>query len=517
MQTYTQIVKQPALSYFWAQMVRFAVRFLIVIAIACFAAGCANIIPPEGGKKDETPPKITSVSPPDSALNTRVTKIDLHFNEYVTLDNPSKEIQVSPVLPFPVEALSYGKRVVVKIPDSLLKPNTTYRVSFGQSIKDLHESNPLQPYTYVFSTGSYFDSLKLGGIVYDAATGLPDGEALVVLHEASKPDSAVVRDKPVYVTRTATGGIFQFDGLPDREYQVFAMHDANNNMTYDGKGEKIAFIDSVVRPSDSVDAPVVLKVFEELIVDTLLPKETARKPSLRQGKRSVADEKTPLVYTIAIDTGTINKRTFDITKPVVLAFNRKVDTINRQRVFLSYDSSGIAVESEFKLDQDTSTKDTLLFSAPWKEDAVYTLRLLKGFAKDSAGAEVMPAKFIFRTKNDDDYAKLEVHLPGKYKGTDHMLMLVIENDTVYNKPITDTVVNLTKLRPGEYKMRVIKDKNRNGKWDTGNLFDRIQPEEVVPYLQPLQLKAGWSNIVDFEPKQDRPGASPGKRDKPMRK
>jgi hypothetical protein len=182
---------------------------------------------------------------------------------------------------------------------------------------------------------------------------------------------------------------------------------------------------------------------------------------------------------------------------------------------------GIAVESAFELVRDTLRKDTLVFTAPWKEDAVYTLRLLKGFAKDTAGADVMPARFTFRTKSDDDYAKLEVHLPGKYRSPENILMIGVDADTVHNKPVTDTIVMLSKLRPGDYKMRIIKDKNRNGKWDTGDLFEKRQPEEVIPYLDPLQLKAGWSNIVDFEPKKE-PGkkpsmTSPGKRDRPQTK
>jgi len=32
-------------------------------------------------------------------------------------------------------------------------------------------------------------------------------------------------------------------------------------------------------------------------------------------------------------------------------------------------------------------------------------------------------------------------------------------------------------------------------WDTGDLLGRIQPEEIIPYQEPLNMKAGWENII----------------------
>jgi hypothetical protein len=149
---------------------------------------------------------------------------------------------------------------------------------------------------------------------------------------------------------------------------------------------------------------------------------------------------------------------------------------------------------------------------------------LKGFAKDSAMTDAMPSRYTFKTKSDDDYAKLHIHLPSKYNSTKYVLMVNNETDTVYQKPVRDTVVHLSRLQPGSYKMRIIVDANGNGFWDTGDLLQKIQPEEIIPYKEALQLRAGWDNTIDFEPPQpaQRQGArnantgksSPPKRDKP---
>jgi len=59
-------------------------------------------------------------------------------------------------------------------------------------------------------------------------------------------------------------------------------------------------------------------------------------------------------------------------------------------------------------------------------------------------------------------------------------------------------VKIKKLVPASYTVKVIVDENKNGKWDKGDLFKKLQPEKVIPYKQSIPLKAGWDNTVDIE-------------------
>ena len=47
------------------------------------------------------------------------------------------------------------------------------------------------------------------------------------------------------------------------------------------------------------------------------------------------------------------------------------------------------------------------------------------------------------------------------------------------------------LAPGEYLFRYIRDLNGNKKWDTGNYLKKIQPEEVLYSVEPVELRANW--------------------------
>src|SRR5438067_2542539 len=95
-------------------------RFLLLALLMCIGAGCANITSPTGGKKDITPPKLVSVAPADSLLNTRVNRIEMHFDEYITVSDVAKEVQISPILFIQPAVISNNKKVVVKLVDSLL-------------------------------------------------------------------------------------------------------------------------------------------------------------------------------------------------------------------------------------------------------------------------------------------------------------------------------------------------------------------------------------------------------------
>jgi hypothetical protein len=50
---------------------------------------------------------------------------------------------------------------------------------------------------------------------------------------------------------------------------------------------------------------------------------------------------------------------------------------------------------------------------------------------------------------------------------------------------------------GRFKVRVIYDDNRNGKWDGGNLKEKIQPENIWIYNKVFDLRANWELNEDL--------------------
>ena len=61
----------------------------------------------------------------------------------------------------------------------------------------------------------------------------------------------------------------------------------------------------------------------------------------------------------------------------------------------------------------------------------------------------------------------------------------------------DDRYELKYLLPNDYQIRFVKDRNGNGKWDTGNYLEKRQPEEVIYLADYLSLRANWDLIETF--------------------
>lgn len=485
----------------------------LFIALCLFSA-CANIIPPTGGKNDTTPPVLLTIKPKDSLLNTRVTRIDMKFDEFVTVNDAAKELTISPILSQnPIMTVS-GKTVSLKIHDSLLLDNTTYTINFGSSIRDLHEGNPYKGKTFMFSTGPWFDSLQIKGKIIDAASGLPDssGSVKLLLYDSKLPFDVVTKQKPSYVTTSDSKAEFLVTGLPNRQFRIFALKETGDNLKFDSDDELVGFADTTFNPEKDT-LPITFAIFKEvpdtsdkkldsMDISESIPKRKPRLSASKDNGKSTAvnlDAKT-FNYVALIDTSSVIKRTQDITKPIEIIFSRKLDTFDIQKIVLTRDSNEIEIESKISVEIDTGRKK-ILISTVWAENQLFTLRLLKGFATDTGKETVMPSKHIFRSKSDDDYGKMEINLPAKYLNKNYLLQVKQDADIIYLEPIVLSKVSLKKLAPGAYTMLLIKDDNGDGEWTTGQLKTKLHPEEVIPFRETISMKAGWEHLVDFEPKQ----------------
>ena len=220
------------------------------VLVAMLVQGCANMVTPTGGPKDNTPPKVTVANPENHCTNFSGRKIELTFDEYVTLENASQNILVSPPLATKPDIKLKDKTVVIKFKEGL-DPNTTYTINFGKAIKDFHEGNEFKEYTYTFSTGETLDTLRIAGSLLNASDKKPVEDAFVGLYLADRDslETLPTTTPPNFITKTDKDGRFQICGLPDSDFLVFALKDVNSNLIFDLPNEEVAFIDTLVSAS----------------------------------------------------------------------------------------------------------------------------------------------------------------------------------------------------------------------------------------------------------------------------
>ena len=221
---------------------------------------CAQITPLSGGKKDVNPPKVISCSPNNASLNFNAKTIEIQFDEYITLKDVANQFIITPQIKETPEFQTQGKKLKITLNENLL-PNTTYKLAFGNAICDLNESNVLQNFEYIFSTGSIIDSLELHGKIINSLDKKPESQILVGLYSKDANDSVVYKEKPLYICKTNQDGNFNFNYLPNNYFRILAIKDQNKNLMYDGSDEQLAFTRELVHPGDSSN--IILNLFKE--------------------------------------------------------------------------------------------------------------------------------------------------------------------------------------------------------------------------------------------------------------
>lgn len=442
--------------------------------------GCATIVPPEGGPRDTIPPRLLKATPRDSTTNFTGKAIELHFNEYVDLQDVQRNILFTPT--FQVNPVIEAKlrTITIKIRDTL-EPNTTYTFNFGDAIKDINEGNVLRNFSYVFSTGPRLDSLTLSGKVTVAETGKLDTTLTVLLYK-KLTDSAVINDRPRYLTKLNGRGEFTFKNLPSGTFAVYALGDASGSHRYQTKNQMFGFLDSavVVKPGS---APVNILAYQETTAPTTAPAGGNTSPR----GNTPADKR--LKYTHNAGSG------LDLLGQLQLKFERSLKFVDSNQVHLTMDSTFKPVRFSTSLD---STRKTLTIKSNWEQGGFYRLLLGKGFAEDSVGRKLLRADTLkFNVLKTSDYGTLTIKVRNVDSKEHPILQFVQNNLVMFSAPISTGTFHADLFNPGDYELRVLYDANNNGKWDPGKFFGKKrQPEIVKPIEKHIMVKPNWDNELE---------------------
>ena len=238
------------------------------------ATGCASISTPEGGPRDETPPRLVQASPAPGATNVSGRQMHLDFDEYVNIKDAFTNVVVSPTSASQPRVTATGRRVTILFTDTL-QPNTTYSIDFANSISDNNEANELEGFSYTFATGPVLDTLRISVMVLDSHTLDPQQGILVGVHR-SDADTVFSCVRMERVARTDDKGRFSLRGLAPGRYRLYALQDLNGDMRWDNPEERMAFFDDWIVPTvkattvnDTIYNPTTLQV------DTVVEKASA--------------------------------------------------------------------------------------------------------------------------------------------------------------------------------------------------------------------------------------------------
>ena len=452
-----------------------------MIAAAVFSgSGCANMIPPSGGPRDSLPPVLLKAEPADSTLNFRGNRITLTFDEYVDLSDVSNNLLFTPIFETTPQVDVRLRTVTVRLKDSL-EANTTYIFNFGNAIRDINESNPLRDFVYTFSTGPALDSLTLTGKVIMAETGAIDTTLIVILHK-NLADSAVVKERPRYVTRVDRTGSYTFKNLPAGTFAIYALGEAGAFRRYQDSTRAFAFADSPIVMNGATTADTLFAFNKKPAATT---NAATAPPAVKAGDNR-------LRFTPSIGQGGQQ----DLLKEYSLSFERPLRFFDSTKISLTTDSSFAPVVSAFIID---SFKKSLTVQTAWTEATRYNLVLDKDFAEDTLSRRLLKTDTLFFvTRKKSEYGSLNLRLRGINASLNPVLQFVQNGTVVFSATVSSGTVQQTLFPTGEYELRLLLDSNNNGIWDPGQFFGvKRQPELVRPIERRITIKPAWDNAFEI--------------------
>jgi len=461
--------------------------FTILILSKIFViTGCANIIPPTGGPRDTVAPVLVKAEPDNYSVHFNKDHIVLTFDEYLDLKDVRENLVVSPYPKSDPTVDFKLKTITIKLKDTL-QPNTTYSLNFGKSIRDNNEGNVLKNFTYVFSTGSYIDSLQYSGKVIMASSGKADSALVVILHKKMEDDSTVAKKRPRYFTHVDTAGNFTFHYLEPGTYSIFAMKDEGGQKKYTSRSQIFAFADSPIVVGETYK-PITLYAFADTTGTAKPPRKTtsAKKPA----PKKEGPEKR-LIVQINLNNGQLSLLdSLRLQFPVPVKFFDSTQVRFTDEKFNDF--------KQFHYIQDTNRKKiTLVYN--WTPDTKYHLIATKEFAEDTAGGKLLKIDTVsFQTKKESDYGSLRLRFSNLDLTKNPVLEFIQADMIKLSYPFGSSHTFYKKIfEPGEYELRILYDDNKNGVWDPGDYYSHRQPEKVVPVRKKLTVKSNWDNEIDI--------------------
>jgi hypothetical protein len=525
---------------------KYSVR-AVLLPLLLLIFGCANRQPPGGGPRDHDPPKLLKANPPNMTrhFNSKIIKLD--FDEYFKLSNPYTEITISPTPNKTPEFNRRQKSIVIVLKDTLEK-NTTYVINFGKAIADVNEGNILKNFTYVFSTGEHIDSLSISGRVINTETGDREKEATVMLFTLKQDSLLFGKKKPSIFTTTDTAGNFTLNNLHPDNYRIYALKQLVANRIYSDKDliafpprivhltkdtanvtlklfkavpDKIRFLESPKFDNDgslyfvfnkSLDSPSV-KInyppdFDKYkIVDWSKSNDTARifmrnmdfdsisinfynKGKILDTVSKHKGRKEAFVRNIAFKYDVSQDSKLKPGRPLTIIANIPIQTFDASLMTLKEDSTDV---SNFNVVQDSVDSKKFTVQYRWRQNSTYIFTILGDAFTDIYGDKNKSTHKIFLLDKPENYSLLTLSVTVPDSGKQYIIQLENEKKQILRSDIIrgNTTLSYKDYLTGKYYIRVIYDDNKNGKWDSGIVKLRQEPEPIWTDPDIIALRPNW--------------------------
>lgn len=534
--------------------------FVICIAFICLVSvliyGCATPMAPTGGEPDRTSPVVVRTQPETGTVNFTGNEISFTFDKFIDRNSFRQNVSVEPDLGIQFE-VGFSRKTATVTFLSDLPENTTVAVQAGTDVTDTNRNKLAAPVSIAVSTGPVLDDGIITASIRDALTGERESGQKVFLYR--EPFDLKRRAVYVAETDTSGNVQFDYisegsytaflvndinrnriwDPLRERAQpfnvetftiersdsihigELFVDMPDTTAPVLDGvgllserrlrlrfseevewsEGATIQVSDSMGTTqittayplySDETDASIVFAQAETPFNETEMYQISLngfRDPGGNLATAEIdpfagsSEPDTTFLQTISHNAGS----GLFPDEPLVITYSKFIDDAAVSDSLQIVAGDQLIEDWEFK-----STERNLLYIAPgesWESGINYQFRVWNPYEEERE--QIEPEIW-----QRNQLGSLEFTLENPDSSMTSHLILESDDGSIRVDTTFTSQIEIENLPPLNYFARAFEDRNRNGRWDSGNVNPFSEPEPYTLRLN-LPVREGFTSEVQL--------------------
>lgn len=243
--------------------------------------------------------------------------------------------------------------------------------------------------------------------------------------------------------------------------------------------------------TDSLNIP-------QMTTDTLSFINRNKKSQQKAKEKEKDNKKKKKEETVFLTITSDINQAMDIYKDIKVQFDYPVIDLDKKKINIQQMVDSVYQNISYELKRDSLNPRQYAISHRWKPGEKYRLAIDSASIHSYNGLWNDKLETPFKVKTIDQYGNLYINIQSLPEGMPAFVELLDKSDKpIKYAEVKDKGALFMNLDPGTYYARIVLDTNGNGKWDTGEYNEGLEPEMVYYYPKNFEIKANWDIEEDW--------------------
>ena len=200
----------------------------------------------------------------------------------------------------------------------------------------------------------------------------------------------------------------------------------------------------------------------------------------------------------------ISSSVVELNENIGLTAPEPIFSFDSTKIVLYLAEDSLKKPLKFKFERDTVEYRKYNIHYKWEPETNYALEIDSAASTNIFGITSRKIISKFSGRGEDYYGTVTL----KFTSVEMPVIVQLLTNSDDEKVIVEKTIDkngsvlFDYLKPEKYRIKVIYDKNGNGKWDTGSYQDKFQPERVSYHNEVVKVRSNWEAEFSWDLKPD---------------